>query len=521
MHIAHPISRLAALSIFILLVRLPSLAAAQVSQLPNFTFDELKSLSTNVNLNQSLSEKLNQVLHSVEVGSVADGKSISPHRPAEAGGQVLRATMWNIERGQEFDPITTALRDPEGFYKLCVKRGLKPERLALIREEARLLSQSDVLILNEVDSGMKRSEYHAVARELATALRMNYAYAIEFVEVDPVALGIEVVDEAAFEKEMIVDPKRYKGLHGSAILSRYPIRKVDVLRLPDCHDWYADESKPVPKIEKLKRLGSEKAFLEAITQERRRGGRIALTAELAVPEAPGGIVTVVNAHLENKCKARCRVTQMNAILDHVRDTKGSLILAGDMNTTGADGSILSFGYIVKTKIRDPRFWAGQAVNYFNPINMYGMGTAARYFHGYGDPTRRDLPIVANNREYAFFDTLRKAEFSDGTRFDFNGEKQLTVNGTSGTLANSNQRAAKGFTYTFSLPRDFKGAVGRYRLDWFFIKPPAGSPATKKSRFLYPEFPRTMQTLNRSLEPRLSDHAPITVDLPLAVSSARE
>ncbi|MBV9224256.1 MAG: hypothetical protein JOY85_09525, partial [Acidobacteriaceae bacterium] len=177
--------------------------------------------------------------------------------------------MWNIERGQEFDPITTALKDPEGFYKLCAKRGLKPDRLALIKEEAELLSRSDLLILNEVDSGMKRSEYRDVARELAAALRMNYAYAIEFVEVDPVTLGIEVIDETALENEMKADPKRYKGLHGSAILSRYPLKNVKVLRLPVCHDWYADEAKPVPKIEKLKRLGSEKAFLEAIAQERR------------------------------------------------------------------------------------------------------------------------------------------------------------------------------------------------------------------------------------------------------------
>ena len=178
--------------------------------------------------------------------------------------------MWNIERGQEFDQITTALRDPEEFYKLCAKRQLKPARLALIEEEAELLSQSDLLILNEVDSGMKRSEYHDVASELAAALHMYYAYAIEFVEVDPVTLGIEVTDETVLENEMRADPKRYKGLHGSAILSRYPLKNAKVLRLPVCHDWYAGEVKPVPKIEKLKRLGSEKAFLEAIAQERRQ-----------------------------------------------------------------------------------------------------------------------------------------------------------------------------------------------------------------------------------------------------------
>ena len=492
--------------------------AAQVSQLPSFSFDELKILSAKADPGKPLAGKLDHLLHSVEVGSFAGGSSGKLSRPVESGTPVLRAAMWNIERGQEFDPITTALKNPAEFYKLCAKRGLKPDRLALIEQEAELLSRSDLLILNEVDSGMKRSEYRDVARELAAALHMNYAYAIEFVEVDPVTLGIEVIDETALENEMKADPKRYKGLHGSAILSRYPLKNAKVLRLPVCHDWYAGEVKPVPKIEKLKRLGSEKAFLEAIAQERRRGGRIALVADLAVPEAPGGSITVVNAHLENKCRARCRVEQMNYILENVQNTTGSLILAGDMNTTGADGSILSFTYILKTKLRDPRFWAGQVINYVNPLNLYGLGTGLRYFRGYGDPTRRDLPVLANNREYAFFDTLRKFQFRDGSAFDFSGEKQWTVNGTSGTLANSNQRAAKGFTYTFSLPRDFKGVVGRYRLDWFFIKPPAGSPAQSASRFLRPQFPRTMQALNQGLAQRLSDHAPITVDLPLGANS---
>ena len=49
-------------------------------------------------------------------------------------------------------------------------------------------------MLNEVDMGMKRSEYRDVARELAAALHMNYAYGVEFVEVDPIfALGTEQV----------------------------------------------------------------------------------------------------------------------------------------------------------------------------------------------------------------------------------------------------------------------------------------------------------------------------------------
>ena len=40
----------------------------------------------------------------------------------------------------------------------------------------------------------------------------------------------------------------------------------------------------------------------------------------------------------------------------------------------------------------------------------------------------------------------------------------------GTLANSNQRARKGFEPTFTLKRDFGGLVGNYKLDWILVKP---------------------------------------------------
>ena len=59
---------------------------------------------------------------------------------------------------------------------------------------------------------------------------------------------------------------------------------------------------------------------------------------------------------------------------------------------------------------------------------------------------------------------------DRNAFDFRGEPEHNSHDKSGTLANSNQRARKGFEPTFTLKRDFGGLVGRYKLDWFFVKP---------------------------------------------------
>jgi hypothetical protein len=87
-----------------------------------------------------------------------------------------------------------------------------------------------------------------------------------------------------------------------------------------------------------------------------------------------------------------------------------------------------------------------------------------------------------------------------------------VNGTGKRFSDSNQRNLKGFVPTFSLPRDFKGFVGRFKLDWFFIKPAVED--AKPTENLAPWYARTMVELNKAPVERISDHAPITVDLPL-------
>ena len=66
------------------------------------------------------------------------------------------------------------------------------------------------------------------------------------------------------QDELAPDPARYLGLHGSAILSRYPIQNVRIFRLPVCHDWFKTEKEEISKLEKGKRLATNKIFLERI-----------------------------------------------------------------------------------------------------------------------------------------------------------------------------------------------------------------------------------------------------------------
>ena len=48
-------------------------------------------------------------------------------------------------------------------------------------EQAASLRQADIIVLNEVDWGMKRTGYRNVVADLASALKMNYAFGTEFI----------------------------------------------------------------------------------------------------------------------------------------------------------------------------------------------------------------------------------------------------------------------------------------------------------------------------------------------------
>ena len=489
---------------------------------PYFTFDELVTLSKDQPLSPALDAKLSTVLHSLVLdNSIAPAKASYQRIPLKKAGPAMRLAEWNIERGENFDWVLRALQDETSFRAALVKEkpSISAKVLKKAADEAAILQQSDVIVLNEVDLGMTRSQYHAVARELATALKLNYVYGVEFVEVDPLKLGTEQFtdedtggDDALKEdlnSSLKPDPARYKGLHGSAILSRYPITNAHMERLPVCHDWFNDEIKSVATVEQGKRIASDKIFLEKIEREIRRGGRMAIIADLKVPDVPGGTLTVVEAHLENKCKPACRRQQMDALLESVQQISNPVVLAGDMNTTGGDASDLSVGYIIKSKVTDYRFWAKQAVMWGTPIPSFSL---LNYFKNYTDPTAPDIKVFANNKEAALFNDVKKFKFADGGQFDFRGDRSRTVNHTRKKLANSNQRARKGFVYTFSLPRDFKGLAGRFKLDSFFIKPV--DVDQKRTEQLAPWYPRTMVDLNNAPQERISDHSPITVDLPL-------
>ena len=491
-----------------------------------FTYPELVQLYEKRDLPEGLQVKLGRLLTTPFVSNAAarGGRPVLPKDPQL--GTFVRVVQWNIERGIEFDAIRAALANPVMFAKLIDSSAYPraSEDRKLILDQAALIKQADVIVLNEVDWGMKRTDYRNVVSDLAKALRMNYAYGVEFVEVDPIALGLEEFEELAAEDraklkaEITVDKLRYRGLHGSAILSRFPLENVRLQPFQtQPHDWYKEELESVKPLEEGKRKAGELVFREKVQREVRRGGRMVLTAEIADQRIPGGRMTIVATHLEDKTKPEGRRKQLEELLNRISATTGTVVVAGDMNTSTHDGTPLSFGRALKNRLGSKSFWAKQALGIMTGVKLptlllTGMNT----YRTQADPTVRNVPLLASNPEAEFFERLKEFRFADGNSFDFRGERERSIGGKDDPLANSNERGDKGFVTTFEVERTI-AFVGKFKLDWFFVKPVSLTEPYAKDqphRFA-PHFGRTLKALNEATKDRMSDHAPITVDLPLA------
>jgi endonuclease/exonuclease/phosphatase family metal-dependent hydrolase len=493
------------------------------------SFDDLVALSKTANPTGDLATRLDSLL---TTPFLHEDPSAKPHRPTTSNlGPILRVAMWNIERGLNIDLIRAALTDPTKFHELTASN-TSPDHAAA-ESQLQKLQDIDLLILNEADLGMKRTNYDNVTADLASALHMNYAYAVEFLEVDPIFdLNSEEVhlpdaqQDQRLQQDLHVDAQKYHGLHGTAILSRYPLHNVRIFRLPVCYDWYATEYAAISSLEQGKRWSAQKLFDERIERELRHGGRMALIADISVPELAGsdaknangapGQATIVATHLENKCTPACRKQQMTALLDQLRSIQNPVILAGDFNTTSRDNTPTSIRNEIMKRITDYQFWVKQTISYFNPLGFAKLAVyPLHYFHGYNDPTAYHLPILWDNRERPLFKYVENFRFDDGRSFDFRGSNRRTAPPRSRTLADSNARAWKGFVPTYSFARDYGGVVGRFKLDWILVKPFTTTPrASRQPAKFAPTYPATMQELNSTPPDRISDHPPITIDLPL-------
>ena len=188
-------------------------------------------------------------------------------------------------------PAPAETPDSLGLLVFNMERGVHLAELGDFLETCPEAKTYDVILANELDDGCVRSGQKDTTKELAERLGMNYVFGLEFIE--------------------LVNGEDAKGFHGNAIFSRWPIKRAQVVRLPEQYNWYFDRQKRI-------------------------GGRLAVYAELDVGGQPVGAVSI---HLENRTHGEGRQAQMAAILEAVRRELPDmpLILGGDLNTNTFDG----------------------------------------------------------------------------------------------------------------------------------------------------------------------------------------
>jgi endonuclease/exonuclease/phosphatase family metal-dependent hydrolase len=210
-----------------------------------------------------------------EIEAIELDNSISRANPQDS----VKLIAWNTERGR--------------YWK---------EGAELIRSHP-ALRDPDVIFLGEMDLGMARSGNLHTTREMALALKMNYAYGVEFLE----------FTNGEPEERKLYPAANEWGYHGNAILSRYPLRDLRMIRFPGIEKWYADYQK-------------------------RLGGRMALLATIDA----GRTLTLVSTHLESSASdAPARESETRMLLEEIeRSARGTpILLGGDLNAPPAEPAI--------------------------------------------------------------------------------------------------------------------------------------------------------------------------------------
>jgi endonuclease/exonuclease/phosphatase family metal-dependent hydrolase len=204
--------------------------------------------------------------------SAVVGENFAESREPGAGSrESVSAIAWNIERGCVFEGILNALKNHQD------------------------LKERDLYLLTELDYGMARSGNRFVAQELARDLKLNYAFA-------PVYIALQKGSGV----EARVEGENTRSIHGLAMFSRFPMRNIHAVDLPNGKD---------------KMWGNEK----------RLGYLRALIADI---EHPSGTFRAVTLHLDAHCSRKHRQKQVKIVLDHL-DTLPALptIIGGDWNTS--------------------------------------------------------------------------------------------------------------------------------------------------------------------------------------------
>ena len=221
-----------------------------------------------LDLYRALEPDIRRVLDTPETGNFRHAKESRPAR------RQYRFVAWNVERGAQFDGQVEALLTHP------------------------VLREADVLLLTETDSGMVRSGNRNVARALACALGMQYAF---------VPCYLNLTKGSGIEQDL--PGSNQLGLHGNAVLSRYPMGNIRPVFLENGVDIMA-------------------------SREKRIGRQAAIAADIRFPNST---MTAVSVHLDAQSTQRHRCRQLRGVLDAIGPARQAVV-GGDWNTSTYNSS---------------------------------------------------------------------------------------------------------------------------------------------------------------------------------------
>ena len=267
---------------------------------------ELREFESTAELEASpLYARLRPDIETVLEGILHEGEQQSN---ASSPRTSIRATAWNLERGLHLEGI-----------------------LRILEEHPRI-QESDLFLLTELDYGMARTGNRFVAKEIASALGLQYAFAPCYLSLGK-GSGVEQLTRGENEQ----------ALHGNALFSRYPIQDAHTISLPNGKDKMKG---------KEKRLGCQRAVVGTV-------------------DHPLGRFRAISLHLDAHSTRRHRFRQMNCVLDHLEGLTPALpvLIGGDWNTSTYNSSralfsilgywrrvLMGVGYVIRNHYPYPDRW---------------------------------------------------------------------------------------------------------------------------------------------------------------------
>lgn len=139
------------------------------------SYSDLVRLYEDEHPSEELQVRLTKLLNTPFVSNEASARGVRPLKPlSQPSGRIIRVAEWNIERGLEFDAVKAAFTHDQRFFRRIQMSGgsSKGSQLATVLSQSAELRQADIVVLNEVDWGLKRTGYRTCLHR-ASAARLS------------------------------------------------------------------------------------------------------------------------------------------------------------------------------------------------------------------------------------------------------------------------------------------------------------------------------------------------------------